>query len=122
MLHHGSGLSFRWAKVRDQVAEVKCGAGELEPGCFGLAVKVGGQGAVEGFEFGQVYLDAVVDGIFEFPVGKTAESWKSPADSICVVVILSPCCETAYSYRSCVYRVSSSRSQCRGQRHSNSKG
>lgn len=64
-----------------------CCASELEPGGFGFAVEMGGQSAVERFKFGQVYLDTVVDGMFEVLVGKRAETRKSSADNICVVAM-----------------------------------
>lgn len=64
-----------------------CRAGELQPGGFGFAVEVGGEGAVEGFELGQIYLDTVVDDMLEIIIGKTAESWQCSADHICVVAM-----------------------------------
>jgi hypothetical protein len=51
-------------------------------------MEVGGKGAVEGFEFGQVYLDTVVDGVLEVLVGKTTESWQCSANHICVVAMI----------------------------------
>lgn len=41
-----------------------CCACEFEPGCFRFAVEVGGEGAVEGFEFGEVSRYTGVDGMF----------------------------------------------------------
>lgn len=64
-----------------------CYACELEPGRFGLAVEVGGEGLVEDSELGQICFDASVDCMFEILVRKAAEDWECSANSVCVVAM-----------------------------------
>lgn len=65
-----------------------CCASKLEPGCFGFAVEVGGEGAIESFEFGEVSRYAGVDGMFKILVGETVETWERPADGVRVLVMI----------------------------------
>lgn len=87
-----------------------CCASEFEPGCFGFAMEVGGKGAVESFEFGEVSRYAGVDGMFEVFVGKTVEAWERSADDVCVVVMIGDGIHVAkypdvFAYVFTVYRV-----------------